>query len=398
MEANNFGAPSSGRFNSIIMRKHPVYFLITFFVALNLNAQEKFTIDGYVSQMGSTQFMKDSNDATWDYVLHNRINMAWYPTHKFTMKMQIRNRFLWGETQEQTPNYAKLAAADKGVIDLNWNLFDGKNNLLNSQIDRLYAEYINGNLELTLGRQRINWGRSLVWNPNDIFNAYSYYDFDYSEKPGADALRAIYYTGTAGKFELVSKMDSANNLTVGVLSKFNKWGYDIQILAGYVNGEDFVIGTGWEGNIKQFSLRGEVSYYYPEKSFTDTTGVWLATIGTDFSFDNSLMIQAEFLYNDKKSLTSLTQLIAAPNNSKSLSISEYNFFVNVNYPVTPILSAYLAAMYYTDQNGYFLMPGFDLSLSNNLNFSLIYQYFNVEIFNKQRLAMNMAFARLKWNF
>jgi hypothetical protein len=361
-------------------------------------SQEKFTIDGYISQMGSSLFMKDSNEATWDYVLHNRINMAWYPSHKFTMKMQFRNRFLWGETMEQTRDYAKLTGADKGWVDLSWNWFDGNNQLLNTQIDRIYAEYITGNFEFTVGRQRINWGRSLVWNPNDIFNAYSYYDFDYSEKPGADALRAVYYTGTAAVIELVTKIDSSNHMTIGALSKLNKWGYDIQFLGAYVNGADFVLGTGWEGNIKKFSLRGEISYYHPEKSLTDTSGVWLATIGTDYSFENSLLIQAEILYNDKKSLTGITQLTATPANSKSLSISEFNLFANVSYPVTPILSAYLAGMYYPDQNGFFLMPGFDLSLHNNLSFSIIYQYFNIEVFNIQRIAMNMAFARLKWNF
>ncbi|PKP08561.1 MAG: hypothetical protein CVU09_15340 [Bacteroidetes bacterium HGW-Bacteroidetes-4] len=380
------------------MRKILIPFLLAFYNVFILNAQNQFTIDGYISQLGTSMFMKDSANATWDYVLHNRINLAWYASDKLNIKTQFRNQLLGGETIEQTAGYAKHFESDKGLVDLNWNWFNSNNSLLNTQVDRLYAEYINGKFELTLGRQRINWGRSLVWNPNDIFNAYSYYDFDYAEKPGADALRAVYYTGTAAVIELVAKVDSSKQMTIGALSKFNKWGYDIQFLGGYVNGEDFVIGTGWEGNINQFSLRGELSYYRSEKNFADTSGVFLATIGTDYSFGNSLMVQAEFLYNDKNSLTSLTQLIAAPNNSKSLSVSEYNFFVNVNYPVTPILSAYLAAMYYTDQNGYFLMPGFDLSLSNNLNFSLIYQYFNVEVYNKQRLGMNMAFARVKWNF
>jgi hypothetical protein len=381
-----------------MMRRVVLTFFISVFSALTIAAQEKFTIDGYISQMGSSLFMKDSSDATWDYVLHNRINLAWYPNPVFTMKLQFRNRFLWGETKEQTPGYARFTGGDKGVVDLNWNWFDGKNSLLNTQIDRLYAEYISGTLEITLGRQRINWGRSLAWNPNDIFNAYSYYDFDYAEKPGADALRAVYYTGTAAVIELVTKVDSANNLTIGALTKFNKWGYDIQFLGGYVNSEDFVLGTGWEGNIKKFSLRGEVSYFHPEKSFTDTSGVWLATLGTDYSFANSLMIQAELLYNDKKSLTRITQLMAAPDNSKSLSISEFNLFANLTYPINPILTAYVAGMYYPDQSGFFLMPGIDLSMDNNLKFSFIYQYFNLAIDPTNRLALNMAFVRLKLNF
>jgi hypothetical protein len=378
--------------------RRPIPFIILLFTGINIIAQNQLAVDGYISQLGSSQFSRESSNATWDYVWHNRLNMAWYPSDKFTLKLQFRNQFLWGQSINSTSDYANLFGADKGMVDMSWNWFDGTSTLLNTQIDRLYGEYNNGNLEVTLGRQRINWGRSLVWNPNDIFNAYSYYDFDYAEKPGADALRAVYYTGIASSVELVSKVDSTHNITIAALTKFNKWGYDIQFLGGYVNSEDFILGTGWEGNIYQFSLRGEISYYHPQKSFADTTGVWLATIGTDISLNNRLTVQAEFLYNDKQTVSSLTELMTAPANSKSLSISQFNLFANVNYAITPIISAYMAGMYYSDQNGFFLMPGFDLSLSNNLYFSMIYQYFNLNMPQSDRLVLNFAFARLKWNF
>ncbi len=384
--------------NSPIVLKRSIIFALIMVLGLNTFSQNKFTINGYVSQMGSGMFFADSSDVKWDYVLHNRINMSYYANDNLIAHLEFRNQFVWGETMKNTPNYAQNFEKDKGLVDLNWNWFHNDNNLLNTQIDRAYVEYTRNNLELTIGRQRINWGRTLVWNPNDIFNAYSYYDFDYMEKPGSDAVRAVYYTGSASSIEGVVKVDSANHVTSAALYKFNRWGTDFQFLGGYANGEDLVFGTGWEGNIKSFALRGELSYYHPTKNFADTSGVFLATVGTDISFGNSMMVQAEFLYNDHKTRTSLTDLMSAPANSKSLSISEYNLFVNVTYPITPILSAYAAGMYYTDQKGYFLMPGFDLSLTDNMSLSLIYQYFNVEIYKDQRLGLNMAFARLKWNF
>ncbi|MFA6403552.1 MAG: hypothetical protein WCX31_18305 [Salinivirgaceae bacterium] len=380
------------------MYKGLVFIIIVIGLLPATFCQEKFTIDGYISQMGSSVFVGDSSNATWDYILHNRINTAYYFSNNVTAKLQFRNQFLWGETVELTPNYAEKFAQDNGFFDLNWNWYSGSKTLLNTQIDRAFVEYTSGKFELSIGRQRINWGRTLVWNPNDIFNAYSYYEFDYPEKPGSDAVRAVYYSGSAASYELVAKIDSANNLTIAGLKKINKRGYDFQFLGGFANGEDFVLGTGWEGSIKQFAFRGEMTYYHPQKNWSDTTGVFLASIGTDISFSNSLMIQAEFLYNDTKTLTQLNQIYAAPANSKSLSISEYNFFANITYPMTPILSAYMAGMYYTDQNGFFLMPGFDVSVTNNLNFSLIYQYFNMKITTNQRIRMNMAFGRLKWNF
>lgn len=371
------------------------------------NAQEKLSFNGYVSNMGQSLILKDTAneyEAIFDLIVHNRINLAYYANDNFTAHLQFRNQFLLGESVEMNKNYANTFQKDKGFVDMNFNWFDGNNYLLNTQVDRAYVEYVKGNFELSVGRQRVNWGRALVWNPNDIFNAFSYYDFDYMERPGSDAIRARYYLGMASATEVVAKLDSAKNLTLAGMWKTNALGYDFQLIGGYANSQDYVIGAGWEGNIKTFAFRGEATYYHPDEMFADTLGVFLASLGTDISFGNNLMVQAEFLYNDHKTKTaSATSFLGTPPDSKSLSISEYNFFVNFQYPVTPIFSVYTAAMYYTDYKGYFLMPGFDVSLSDNMNFSLIYQYFNLELYNQvsmkdERQGMNMAFARLKWNF
>ncbi|MBI9066303.1 MAG: hypothetical protein JEZ09_03350 [Salinivirgaceae bacterium] len=388
--------------------KRIVYIFILFNLLANqLKAQDKLTINGYISTVGQSIMIKDSADnldAQSDLIIHNRINITYYPNDKITGHLEFRNQFVVGEMAKNTPNYAKQFSKDKGMVDLNWNWFECDNNLLNTQIDRAYLEYVNGKLELSLGRQRINWGRTLVWNPNDLFNAYSYYDFDYMEKPGADALRALYYTGMASSVEIVAKMDSAENLTLAGLTKLNNWGYDFQILAGYVNSEDYIIGGGWEGNIKSFAFRGEMSYYQPEKNFADTSGVFLFSVGADYAFENSMMVQFEFLYNDNKVLNSPLELFSgAPQNSKSLSFSETNYFGNISYPILPILTVNFAGMYFHDYKGYFLMPGVDVSLKDNLVFTTSAQYFNLEFENpytgvSSRVGTTIAFARLKWNF
>ncbi len=86
--------------------------------------------------------------------------------------------------------------------------------------------------QVTLGRQRINWGQTFVWNPNDIFNAYSYFDFDYIERPGSDAVRLQYFPSSSSVAEFAVKVDDENDITAAGLYRFNKWGYDIQFLAG----------------------------------------------------------------------------------------------------------------------------------------------------------------------
>lgn len=384
------------------MTKH-LYLLTLLFCTSVVFAQEQLSFSGYVSNMGQSVVAKDTNgdyQAAWDLIIHNRLNLSYYANDNFTFHLQGRNQFLWGESVSLNADYSETFAQDRGWIDMNWNWFVNDNNFLNTQIDRAYVEYVSGNLEMSLGRQRVNWGRTFVWNPNDIFNAFSYYDFDYMERPGSDAFRAQYYFGMASSVEVVSKIDSANNLTFAGIGKFNKWGYDFQVLGGYVNSHDYVVGAGWEGNIKSLGFRGEMSYYHSEKNFTDTTGSFLASLAVDYLFPKSIQAQVEFLYNDPKNILDLNNgsaLYQAPPDSKSLSFSEYNFFVNIVWTATPILTINLASMYYTDYKGYFLMPGIDFSVSEDLYFSLIYQYFNLEVMD-QRSATNLAFARLKWNF
>ena len=154
-------------------------------------------------------------------------------------------------------SYSEMIGSDHGLVDLSWNILNKQSFFLNTTIDRLWVDFNYGKFQARVGRQRINWGQTLVWNPNDIFNAYSFFDFDYVERPGSDAIRLQYYPDSSSAFELAVKADYENNITAAALYRFNKWGYDIQFLAGYFNSEDIVAGAGWSGALGSVSFRGE---------------------------------------------------------------------------------------------------------------------------------------------
>ena len=103
--------------------------------------------------------------------------------------------------------------------------------------------YSEDNWELTIGRQRINWGVNLAFNPNDLFNAYSLIDFDYQERPGVDAVRFQYYGDDMSSFEgAVQIGNSLDSSLIAGLWKFNKWKYDFQFLAANYF-KDIAVGT-----------------------------------------------------------------------------------------------------------------------------------------------------------
>lgn len=390
------------------MKRLALLFLLSFLV-FNLSAQEKekkYSLDGYVNNLQSVMF--DSLKGSWtnDNLIHNRLNFSWFPNSYFTVKLGIRTRVFTGESVKYIPGYADLISGDKGIIDLNTNLVSENSIIINSQIDRAYIAYEKGNLSITAGRQRINWGRSFVWNPNDIFNSYSFFDFDYPEKPGSDALRIQYYTGAVSSADLVAKIDSSKHISAAGMYHFNLASYDFQILAGMISENDYVVGAGWEGAIKSFSFRGEISYLHPKENFSDTTGLLIADVSSDYTFQNSLSLRVEFLYNQQPTtggISSFQQYYYEPLSVKNLSFTEYNLFGSIAFPITPLFNASLSGMYYPKIKGYFFGPVFSYSLSDNAEFDVLAQTFggklkNTVTGNTEFKQITFAFLQFKYNF
>lgn len=366
--------------------------------------QKKYSIDGYVTNMQSVMF-QDSITGNWinDNLIHNRFNFSWFPNDNFTVKVGARIRFFSGETVKYTPDYGKNMQKDNGIVDLNTNIFSENSFLLNTQIDRAFISYEKENFNITLGRQRINWGRSFVWNPNDIFNSYSFFDFDYPEKPGSDALRIQYYTSATSSAEFVFKADSSQKVSYAGMYRFSLGNYDIQVMGGQINEQDYVIGAGWEGSLKSISFKGEATYLHPKTNFKDTTGLLVACTSLSYGFPNSAFLQFEFLYNQQSQKADFTSYLNKSLTVKNLSFTEYNIFGSITYPISPLLNATLSTMYYPQVKGFYIGPSFTYSLSENLDFAIIVQTFRINDFTnpltqKKGLNMSFGFLQLKYNF
>lgn len=396
--------------NLVMSNKIKIYlvFILTI-CGLSASAQEgekKTDFGGYITNMQSVQFSDIHGDWINDNLIHNRLNFNWYPNQNWTFNMGVRNRIFTGESLKLIPDYASfIESSELGVMDLNWNLIDEQSVILNTNIDRLYFQYEKGNFSATIGRQRINWGKTFVWNPNDLFNAYSFFDFDYPERPGSDAVRLQYYTSTVSSVELAVKMDKNNDITAAALWRFNKWNYDFQLLAGMLNSSDYAIGAGWSGAIKNLDFKGELTYLRPKDNMADTTGQFIASISSGYTFSNSLALMFEFLYTDIQGsgITDFYNYYYQPLSVKTLSFTKYNLFGQVTYPITPLLNGTISGMYYPSIKGYFIGPSFDYSFTDNLFVSIVVQTFSGEMEDpstliKSRANLTYGFLRLKWNF
>jgi hypothetical protein len=362
--------------------------------------QEKksITLKGYLSSMQSIMF--DSLKGTFinDNLIHNRLNLKGYFGEHKTFALELRNRIFTGDMVKNNDKYPGLIGTDQGLVDLSWNIMNEKSFLINTTIDRFWLDLNYGKFQVRIGRQRINWGQTFVWNPNDIFNAYSFFDFDYVERPGSDAVRFQYYPESSSALEFAIKADNNKDVTAAALYRFNKWGYDIQFLAGYVDGEDYVAGTGWSGSIGNISFRGEASWFQPVRHFTDSTGRGLITIGFDKVFKDNSMAQVQIMYcNDPIELSSFNSFYSGNLSSKDLAFSRFSAFGQFSIPANPLLNLSISAMWFPDIRGYFAGPSLDYSLAENVDFSLIWQHFDSRM-DGNRTRINLGFLRLKYSF
>jgi len=382
--------------------------LLVTFISSTVQSQEEeslfsnMTLNGYVKYMNTVMF--NDVDSYWlvDNLIHNRLNFKWYMNDNLTLAIEARNRFIYGDLVEKIPGYATMIEHDQGYLNfLTSNIVEEKSFLFNTSVDRAYFEYNKNSFAVTVGRQRINWGQSFAWNPNDIFNAYSFFDFDYEEKPGSDALRVQYYPDYTSVAEVAVKVDADKNITAAGLYRFNKWGYDLQFIGGTMDTTDYIIGTGWSGSIKGAGFNGEATYFHPQENFSDTSGVLLISAGLNYMFDNSLYVQFEGIYNgyfEKLNLSGFNNLYFTPMSVKTISFSEFSWFGQLSYPIHPLLNATLAAMYFPSLgNGYFLMPSIAYSASDNFQCSLYGQRFE-GAFGGQYDQMTLLFLRFRYSF
>lgn len=342
-------------------------------------------------------------DQNWmtNNLLHNRLNFKWNISKSFTFSLEERNRFYWGELTAISPQYKDFIANDNGLVNMSWNIFAGTSYILNASIDRVWLDYTQHNFQVTLGRQRINWSETYVWNPNDIFNTYSYFDFDYEEKPGSDAVRLQYFTSPSSKAEIAIKADKDQKITAAGLYRFNRLKYDFQWLAGIYTQSDLVLGFGWAGQVAKGGFKGEMTWFQPLKHFGDTTGVFLSSVEYDYTFRNSIFIQFEGFYNSNSSNSEnilINQFNPGLLNAKNPFLNGFSIFGTISYPVTPLINISLAGIFNPSNRMYFIIPDLTFSLMNNLDLSLLAQSFQSYDPSVVPLLQTSIFIRLKGSF
>ena len=170
---------------SAIRKNSFISFLVLILISFNSISQSSktsFSLNGYVKYLPSyvdySFFDKETN-----HLLHNRLNMRGYFGDNLSLGLEVRNRIYFGDVP--------TIQGDEGLVNMAFYAVRESNFVFNSMIDRLWLKYQKEKIELSIGRQRVNWGVNTIWNNNDLFNAYNFIDFDYIERPGSDVILSL---------------------------------------------------------------------------------------------------------------------------------------------------------------------------------------------------------------
>jgi len=373
-----------------------------------LKAQEKeteFTLGGYINYLPSYLEFERSNEIDFqkNQLIHNRLNIRGYIKDNFSIGLELRNRILFDEGEFND---------DNGYFDLSHYYINNSKFKIHSMIDRMWLKYQKEKIEISIGRQRVNWGINTIWNSNDLFNAYNFIDFDYIERPGSDVVRFQYSGDDLSSIDVVYKPSTVEESSViAALYKINKMGYDFQFLiADYYN--DIALGGGWAGNIKNAGFKGEITYFISDES-SENNSTSLST-SIDYSFTNGLYILGSHLYNSNGysnpqqfELGAITQDVLSP---KNLMPSKNSYLIQASAFITPAINTSFTFLYGQGINFFFFSPNITYDISSSLDASVIGQFFYMNNDSDQPMVpiwpeanntisrINGYYARLKWSF
>ncbi len=381
--------------------KFLVIFLLISIVALTQESTDKKRLgefNGYIKFMQTLAISPDTVIFV-DNLWHNRLNFKVFVSEKSTIQAEFRNRLLYGNSVRGIPSYGELINVYDGSLPLELLLFNDESVVLSVIADRLYYDYSSEKFQFRAGRQRINWGINTTWNPNDIFNSYNIYDFDYEEREGSDALRVKFFPNLYSSFDIAYKFtgDFKNDVFAGMY-KFNKKGYDIQVLAGKFHGK-LVVGGGWAGSLKLVGFKGEVTYFIPYTD-EDSQNVSLST-AFDYSWANGSTMMVTYLYNSSgtNNLIDPSLSVTAVPDAENLMAAKHNSMASYGRQLSPISSINIGVLYSFGVNSFVCFPTYTLNIKSNLDLDLIGQLFFQELPDQNFSNLgNGVYWRLKMSF
>jgi hypothetical protein len=351
-------------------------FLLIFSLTLTLCAQDNgYQIGGYVKYLFSNTDIPTFGRVN-DHILHSRLNGRYFLSDEITVAAEVRNRIFAGGSVERVPNYISSIRSDHdlGNADVIW--WTSPSTAAHSEIDRLWVDGSFGDVTVSAGRQRIAWGTALVWNPIDLFNPLSILDFDYEERPGADAIRAQYFMNEVSKFEIAFKPGgTVSRRVIAGKVLVNSWEYDLHLIGGMTGVEPFW-GFAWAGDIAGAGFRGEMisrkigsetANFFPSLRDAWTT---TAVLSIDYTFTNNTYLHTEALFNNRGTAKNSADFVPLSRALGLFTPARWSLFQEISFDLHPLVRLSGFIIYNPNDRSSATVPSATWSVVENFDLSI----------------------------
>ena len=225
------------------------------------------------------------------------LRLEWTATFAENFTLDLHQRLLWS-MQSAEPLLASgvgigATAAPDRTLDLSTSIIDEDGLSLNHDVDRLALRFYANEADVAIGRQAITWGNSLLFPVVDIWNVFSPFELDDTEKRGIDAIRVITSFGYTTEVEfVVADRGEIEDLSGGVRASFYLDSGDVYAAGGKTWDEVF-LATGYSHYLDRWSLRAEG--FLPFDYDDGELDLPRLTLGADYlSNDGMLSFEAHF--------------------------------------------------------------------------------------------------------
>ena len=123
--------------------------------------------------------------------------------------------------------------------------------------DRLALTVYSDAADVTVGRQAVTWGLSLLFPTADLWTGFSPFELDAVEKPGTDALRILTYPASGVELDaVVADGGAGSGVSMGLRASWSVAAADIYGAVGHLWNQAVVLGgVAWP--LDSWTLRAE---------------------------------------------------------------------------------------------------------------------------------------------
>ena len=245
---------------------------------------------------------------------------------------------------------------------------------LRTRVERLDIMWNLGTLDFDLGRQPVSLGTSHFVGVLDVLAPFAPGDLDATYKPGIDAFRIRKGLGMTGEAEIIAV--GAKTVSDGaILGRYRTSlkGIDFEFVGGRFRRRGFG-GFGWEGEIGECGIWGELALFERRENVEKWRGGWSkaafsGVAGIDINLPDKFKLGGSFMFQDfgvrdPKELIDIYEDAPFQEGWVFLSSAAYSV-VTLNRELHPLVQSSLAGIINLIDNSTLWQPRLTINTGNN---------------------------------